>query len=92
MRICFTFHHRRICWDIPDLILPFPPRGPNPPDPGPEEFLRDLMVLSTINQATAQLADPAARHSLQNGISSSIKGLQAKIGEDFTIGLDAHTK
>jgi hypothetical protein len=50
------------------------------------------MILSTINQATAQMADSAARHSLQNGISASMKGLQSKIGGDFTIGLDAHTK
>jgi hypothetical protein len=92
MRFCFTFHGRRICWNIPDLIIPFPPTGPNPPDPGPEGFLRDLMIVSTINQAIAQIADPAARHSLQNGMSSSIKGLQAKIGEDFTISLEAHAK
>ena len=91
MRICFTYHNHRICWDIPDLVIPFPPK-PNPPDPGPEAFLRDVMILSTINQATAQMADSAARHSLQNGISASMKGLQSKIGGDFTIGLDAHAK
>jgi hypothetical protein len=84
MRVCFWLRHakQQICFDIPDLVIPFPPKPV--PDPGPE-FLRDLMVLTTINQATAQIADPAARHALQGGIAAGIKGLQAKIGEDITI-------
>jgi hypothetical protein len=91
MRVCVTLSDHKIhCFEVPELVIPFPPHGPIPPDPGPEAFLRDLMILTTINQATAQIADPVARHALQSGFSAGVKGLQAKIGKDITIEAPRH--
>lgn len=82
------------CYWIPVLPFPFPQSGPplpppRPPEPPPGPWLiRDLMLVSTINEAAKQIADPATRRVFEHSVAESIKTLQAVAGKDSPISLE----
>ena len=66
------------------------PKFPKFPDPGPyHELLIDATILATINEATKHIADQGVRRSLEGGVAASLKSMQARAGEGFSMSLDA---
>jgi hypothetical protein len=85
MWICF----KKFCFWIPIYYLIPVIKIPDP-DPGPYRgFMVDATILATITEATKQITDATVRSSLEHGVLAGIKSMQAKVGGDFTISLEA---
>jgi hypothetical protein len=91
MWICLNLPHgQRRCFWIP--IYYEIPKGPRIPDPGPlhyGEMIADATILATINAAAKHIADEGARRALEGGVAASLKSMQAKAGEGFSMSLEA---
>jgi hypothetical protein len=89
MWICLKLPHgQQKCFWIP--IYYEIPKFPKFPDPGPyHEFLVDASILATINEATKHIGDQGVRRALESGVAASLKGMQARAGEDFSVSLEA---
>jgi hypothetical protein len=91
MWICINLRGRRFCFWIP-IYYQIPVF---PPHPDPEHYvglITDATILATVHEAAKHLTDETVRRSLESGVAASIKSMQAKAGEDFTISLEAPRK
>ena len=53
------------------------------------EAIPDATILATINEASKHIADEGTRRALEGGVAASLKSMQAKAGEGFSMSLEA---
>jgi len=89
MWICWKLPHgKQVCHWIP--IYYEIPKFPKFPDPGPyDEMIIDATIIATINEATKHVADKGVRQALESGVAASLKGMQARAGEEVSVSLEA---
>ena len=88
MWFCPIINGKRICFFIPYYQIPIF-KIPDP-DPGPYRgFMVDATILATINEATKHITDKTLQHAMHGGLTAALKGMQEKVGKDFSISLDA---
>lgn len=80
---------KKFCFWIP-IYYQFPIVRIPDPDPGPYRgFMVDATILATVNEATKHITDQTVRHALLSGVTAGMKSMQTKVGEDFSLSLDA---
>jgi hypothetical protein len=89
MWICF----KKFCFWIPIYyqmpIIRIPDPGPGP-GPNPYRgFMVDATILATVHEATKHIIDQTVREALQSGFAAGMKSMQARLGEDFSVSLEA---
>jgi hypothetical protein len=62
-----------------DHTIKQPTQGPYP------ELIRDVAYIASLEEAIKGIADTEARQALQGGISTAIKALQKRVGDEVTI-------
>jgi hypothetical protein len=88
MWICFKLNGKEVCHWIP--IYYEIPKFPKFPDPGPYHgLIVDATILATINEATKHVADKGLRQALESGVAAGLKGMQARVGGEVSVSLEA---
>jgi hypothetical protein len=89
MWICFTFHGKKFCFWVP-IYYQIPIIRIPDPDPGPYRgLLVDATIVATVNEAARHVTDAKVRETLQAGVAHAMKAMQAKVGDDFSVSLEA---
>lgn len=88
MLVIFTVGGKQHSYFIPIFRVPIHiPKGPQPGNY--DTLITDATLLATIADLTSRVSDPRAGESLQQGIESALKAMQAHAGEGVEIHLTA---
>jgi hypothetical protein len=89
MWTCIKIGGKKFCFWIP-IYYQIPIIRIPDPDPGPYRgFMVDATILATVNEAARHITDETVRRAMQSGIAASMKSMQTRLGEDFSVSLEA---